>query len=362
LAGPRIEKLTVGAYRIPTDRAESDGTFEWDATTLVVVHASAAGRKGFGYSYTAAAAGHLVREILEKRILGESALDVPGCYAGMVAAVRNVGASALSMTAVSAVDAALWDLKGKLLGVPLVSLLGEARSSVPVYGSGGFTSYTEAQLAEQLGGWAAEGIPRVKMKVGRDPARDQHRVRVAREAVGYAAELFVDANGGYSRKQAFAMAESFAASGVTWFEEPVPYRDLEGLRLMRDRAPAGMEISVGEYGFLLDDFRDIVTAGAADVVQADATRCGITGFLQAAVLCEAFHLPLSPHCAPSLHLQPCCALQPVRHMEYFHDHVRIESLLFDGFSRHSGGVMTPDLSRPGLGLELKERDAAKFAV
>jgi L-alanine-DL-glutamate epimerase-like enolase superfamily enzyme len=108
----------------------------------------------------------------------------------------------------------------------------------------------------------------------------------------------------------------------------------------------------------------MLEAGAVDVLQADATRCaGITGFLQVGALCDAFGMPLSAHTAPSLHLAPCCALGPVRHVEYFHDHVRIEQMLFDGAQRPRGdGCLYPDLSRPGLGLELKRPDASRFEV
>jgi L-alanine-DL-glutamate epimerase-like enolase superfamily enzyme len=174
--------------------------------------------------------------------------------------------------------------------------------------------------------------------------------------------LFVDANGAYSRKQALEQAQAFAESGVSWFEEPVPSDDLAGLRLLRDHAPAGMEITAGEYGYDLVYFRRMLEAGAVDVLQADATRCaGITGFARAAALCEAFGLPLSSHCAPSIHLHPCCAVAPVRHLEYFHDHVRIEGMLFDGVQSPVQGMLYPDLSRPGLGLELKRTDAERYA-
>jgi L-alanine-DL-glutamate epimerase-like enolase superfamily enzyme len=265
--------------------------------------------------------------------------------------------------AIAAVDAALWDLKARLLDVPVVTLLGAVRDSVPVYGSGGFTSYSIPQLQEQLRGWVASGIPRVKMKIGTHPGDDVARVRAAREAIGWNAELFVDANGGYSRKQALALAEAFADFGVTWFEEPVPSDDLDGLRMLRDRAPAGMEIAAGEYGYDLWYFRRMLEAGAVDVLQADATRCaGITTFLRVGALCEARLLNLSAHCAPSLHVHPCCAVMPVRHVEYFHDHVRIEQLLFDGALMPNNGALYPDRTRPGFGLDFKRQDAAKWRI
>lgn len=213
--------------------------------------------------------------------------------------------------AISAVDNALWDLKAKLLGVPLVRLLGRVRESVPAYGSGGFTSCDAARLRSQLGGWAREGFAMVKMKVGRNPDDDAARVREARSAIGDAAQLFVDANGAYARKQALVLAAAFADCGVGWFEEPVSSDDLAGLHLLRDRTPAGMDIAAGEYGYDSCYFRRMLEAGAVDVLQADATRCGgITGYLRAAALCEAFNVPLSAHGAPGLH---CTSRAPRAH-------------------------------------------------
>jgi L-alanine-DL-glutamate epimerase-like enolase superfamily enzyme len=357
-----IRGLKVSAYTVPTDQPESDGTLAWDSTTLVVVEASAASRSGIGFSYADTATAMLIKDKLAERVLGRDALDVPASWSAMVAAVRNLGRPGISAMAISAVDNALWDLKARLLDLALVKLLGAARDAVPIYGSGGFTSYSIRDLQEQLGGWVEQGISRVKMKIGRQPEHDVERVKAVRAAIGPEAALFVDANGAYSRKQALEQAQAFAESGVSWFEEPVPSDDLAGLRLLRDHAPAGMEITAGEYGYDLVYFRRMLEAGAVDVLQADATRCaGITGFARAAALCEAFGLPLSSHCVPSIHLHPCCAVAPVRHLEYFHDHVRIEGMLFDGVQSPVQGMLYPDLSRPGLGLELKRTDAERYA-
>ncbi|HZT58679.1 MAG TPA: enolase C-terminal domain-like protein [Pyrinomonadaceae bacterium] len=359
-----VESLDVSVFVVPTDLPEADGTFAWDRTTLVVVEATAGGVRSLGYTYADAATARLVKDSLAKVVVGRDALNVAGAWAAMVHAIRNLGRPGVASMAISAVDSALWDLKARLLGLPLVSLLGAVREGAPVYGSGGFTSYTLEQLQKQLGGWVSEGIPRVKMKIGTHPSDDLDRVRAAREAIGRDAELFVDANGAYSRKQALAFAEKFKSDyDVSWFEEPVSSDDLEGLRLMRDRAPAGMDIAAGEYGYDLFYFRRMLDAGAVDVLQADASRCGgVTGFLRAATLCEARPLPLSAHCAPSLHAHPACAAPALRHIEYFHDHARIEHMLFDGALTPSGGELRPDLSRPGMGLELKRADAARFAV
>ena len=305
----------------------------------------------------------MIADKLAGVVEGRDALDINGCWMAMLSTVRNLGQSGIAAMAISAVDNALWDLKGKLLGVPVADLIGKVRQTIPVYGSGGFTSYDDEQLAAQLGGWAEEGLFAVKMKVGRDPDADPHRMTVARQAIGRDVELFIDANGALGEKQALAFAETAAEGfGVTWFEEPVSSNDLKGLRLMRDRAPAGMAITTGEYAFTLWTFRELLEAQTVDVIQADATRCmGLTGFMKAAALAEAHQVTLSSHCAPALHLHSCLCAPAAVHMEWFHDHVRIEHLLFDGAPVPKKGAVGTN-GRPGLGLVLKEAEAERFEI
>jgi L-alanine-DL-glutamate epimerase-like enolase superfamily enzyme len=261
-----LERLDVSAFIIPTDFPESDGTLAWDKTTLVVVEATGGGIRSTGYTYADTATAKLIKDFLTPVVVGRDAMAVAGTWAAMVHSIRNLGRPGIVSMAIAAVDAALWDLKARLLDLPLVTLLGAVREGVPVYGSGGFTSYSLEQLQEQLSGWVGEGISRVKMKVGTHPSDDLDRVRAAREAIGPRAELFVDANGAYRRKQALAFAEKFKADcDVSWFEEPVPSDDLEGLRLLRDRGPAGMDIAAGEYGYDQLYFHRMLDAGAVDV-------------------------------------------------------------------------------------------------
>jgi L-alanine-DL-glutamate epimerase-like enolase superfamily enzyme len=361
--GPRIERIEAAAYTVPTDFPESDGTLEWDRTTLVLVEAEAGGRRGVGYTYADDAAALLVRDHLAQVVVGRGAFDVPGAWEAMRRSIRNLGRPGIASLAISAVDTALWDLKARLLDLPLAALFGRVHEALPVYGSGGFTSYPVERLCAQLAGWAEQGIGLVKMKVGRDPAADVERVRAARRAIGPRTGLFVDANGGYTRKQALAQAERFAEQDVSWFEEPVSSDDLEGLRLLRDRAPAGMDVAAGEYGFDLVYFLRMLEAGAVDTLQADATRCGgFTGFARVGALCAARSVRLSSHTAPALHLHVCCSLAPVVHLEWFHDHVRIEGMLFDGAVQPAGGLLRPDDTRPGLGLTFKRADARRYAA
>ncbi|GAC1450976.1 MAG: enolase C-terminal domain-like protein [Ktedonobacterales bacterium] len=358
-----IERVDVAVYKIPTDLPESDGSYAWNATTMVLVEVTAGGKRGLGYTYADTATGALIRDMLADVVTGRDAMAVPGCWSAMVQAIRNLGRPGIASMAIAAVDVALWDLKARLLDLPLVALLGAVHAAVPVYGSGGFTSYSIEQLQRQLGDWVAQGIPRVKMKIGTDPAADLGRVRAAREAIGPRAQLMVDANGAYNRKQALAQADAFRELGVMWFEEPVSSDDLEGLHLIRDRGPAGMVIAAGEYGYDLWYFRRMLEAEAVDVLQADGSRCaGITGFLRTAALAESHSLPLSAHCAPTLHVPACAAIPLLWPIEYFHDHARIEHLLFDGALTPVDCALHPDLSRPGLCVEFKREDAARYAV
>lgn len=361
-SAPSISECRISVYKIPTDRPESDGTLAWDATTMVLVELTAGSVQGLGYTYSCAGAALVIRDQLWPIVSGGDPFDIPALLKEMVGAIRNLGQGGIASMAISAVDVALWDLKARLLELPLASLLGRAREEVPIYGSGGFTSYTDDELREQTGGWAEAGIPRIKIKVGRRPEEDPHRLKVVREAIGEA-ELFVDANGGYSRKEAIAMMDCFRDANVRWFEEPVSSDDLAGLRTIRELGVPGIEIAAGEYGFRPDDFRRMLEADAVDVLQADATRCrGVSGFLQAAAVCDSFHIPFSAHCAPTLHVHLGCAVKNFRHLEYFHDHVRIESMLFEGFVVQERGAMRPRTDRPGLGIAFKHKDVERYIV
>ena len=362
LAG-RIDKSQVRVYTVPTDAAEADGTFAWDSTTMVLVTLEAGGKTGLGYTYADAATGKVAESLLKKMIDGKDVFQHNALLQAMDHQVRNSGEVGMTSMAISAIDNALWDLKARLLDCSLVDVLGAVRAGIPVYGSGGFTSYDDGQLQRQLGGWAADGMTMVKMKVGTHPEDDPRRVEVARKAVGDKVELFVDANGAYTVTQAIRLAHTFAEQDVRWFEEPVSSDNLVGLSQIRARAPLAMDIAAGEYGYSAWYFRRMIDSQAVTVLQADATRCGgISGFLHAASLCWAANLPLSAHCGPSMHVHVCCSAPRAIHLEFFHDHARIERMFFDGFCEPVDGIMSPDRSRPGIGLALKEKDAAKYLV
>ena len=360
---PRVEGVEVTAYEIPTERPESDGTLEWDSTTLVLVEAFNGRERGVGYTYADRSVATLIESKLADQVRGADAMRPPAVWAAMRRELRNTGQAGAGSMAISAVDIALWDLKARLLGVSLADALPRVRDSVPIYGSGGFTSYDESELRRQLRGWIQSGIRAVKIKVGRDPDADPARVAVAREVIGPNVELMVDANGAYSLPQALGLAERFAEQDVTWFEEPLSSEDLEGLAELRSRSPAGMAIAAGEYAWSSIECHRLLEAGAVDILQADVTRCGgITEFLHVGGLCSARQVPFSAHCAPAVSAHACCAIETVEHIEHFHDHVRIESMLFGGAPEPKDGELRPDDAHTGLGLEPRRSALEEYRV
>jgi L-alanine-DL-glutamate epimerase-like enolase superfamily enzyme len=364
---PEVKTVDVSVYDIPNDQPEADGTLAWSSTTMVVAEVGAGAERGLGWTYAGSASATVINETLAGICIGADTLDVVGVNEKMARACRNLGRPGVVASAISAVDIALWDLKARLLEVPLASLFGQVRPDAPIYGSGGFTTYDEATTRAQLECWTGEwSIPRVKIKIGEswgsEPQRDLARVALARAVIGDEVELYVDANGGYARKQAIRMGQTFFGDhGVIWFEEPVSSDDLDGLREVRDACAT--DVTAGEYGYSLGYFARMINAGAVDCIQVDVTRCGgYTTWLRAAAVAEGHNLGVSGHCAPNLHAHVATAVPNLRHLEYFHDHHRIETMLFDGTLPPNGGRLVPALDRPGHGLALRQVEADKFRI
>ncbi|MFF8882624.1 enolase C-terminal domain-like protein [Streptomyces flaveolus] len=364
---PVVTGVDTAVFTVPTDSPEADGTLSWDSTTLVLATVRCGDVTGLGYTYAPAATARLIDDLLADVVTSRPVMDVPRMNDAMQRAVRNAGLPGVAAQAIAALDIALWDLKARLLGLPLIRLLGAARNEVPLYGSGGFTTYDDGQQERQLRGWVEEDdIPRVKIKIaqswGREEARDRRRVARARAVIGDTTALYVDANGGYTTKQAVRVAEALADEGVTWFEEPVSSDHLPALAAVRRRT--SLDVAAGEYGYTLPYFAHMITAEAVDCLQADITRCGgITVWLRAAALAQANGLEISGHCAPQAHAHAAAAVPNLRHLEWFHDHVRIERLLFDGLLAPDGGALVPGADgTPGHGLALAAERARRYRV
>lgn len=366
VAETRIDELNVRVYEVPTDQPEADGTIDWTSSTMVVVQAIANGQVGLGYTYASAACKPIIEQVLAPEVVDRPVLATTQIWLEMVRAVRNLGRPGLAGCAISAVDTALWDLKARLLNVPLSRLLGGVRQEVLVYGSGGFTTYTDETMRRQIEGWMSLGISRFKIKIGEARGtmirRDLHRIAAARKLIGTDADLFVDANGAYTRKQAIRLGTTLEELGIKWFEEPVSSNDLVGLSEVRARVTA--DVTAGEYGYDLGYFERMCAAGAVDCLQIDVTRCGgYTEWLRAAAVAAGHELEVSAHCAPNLHAHVAAAVPNTRHIEYFHDHARVEAIILDGVLTPLRGVMRLDLAKKGNGLQLRaEQDIAQYQV
>ncbi|HEY2564204.1 MAG TPA: enolase C-terminal domain-like protein, partial [Acidimicrobiales bacterium] len=320
---------------------------------------------GLGWTYASRASQVIIEDLLSDVIIGGDLLAANATHELMVRACRNMGRAGVVSCAISAVDIALWDCKARHMGVSLADLLGRCTDQAAIYASGGFTTYSDDLTRDQLELWVGEwGIPRVKIKIGEAwgtrPERDIARTVMAREVVGNDVELFVDANGGYSRKHAVRIGQELTdAAGVTWFEEPVSSDDLAGLRQLRD--VLDMDVTAGEYGYDEPYFARMLAAEAVDCLQIDVTRCGgYTTWLRAAAVARAQGVEVSAHCAPNLHAHVGVAVPHLRHIEYFHDHHRIETMLFDGALDPRGGFLAPPVDVLRHGMSLKETDAAAY--
>jgi L-alanine-DL-glutamate epimerase-like enolase superfamily enzyme len=350
-----MTSLQATAHRVPLESPEADGTLTWDATTVVTVAARSDGESGLGWTYGPAAIANVAEDLLAPALVDLNPYDIPAAHLAMRRASRNATTPGLVSLAISAVDVALWDLKARLLQTPLTRLLGQARSLVAVYGSGGFVSLTDEQLETQLTGWLGDGMTAVKIKIAEDfgqhPNRDRHRITLTRAVIGPETTLMVDANGGYDTKAALRLAEAVAEQRLSWFEEPVSSDRLADLALLRGMTD--VEIAAGEYGTTTEYFNNMCRAGAVDCLQIDATRCGgYTGFLAAAAVADSYGLSVSSHCAPHLHAPVCAAVPNLRHAEWFADHVRADRQLFDGLTSPIDGALPIQHDRPGHGVTL----------
>jgi L-alanine-DL-glutamate epimerase-like enolase superfamily enzyme len=362
MTATRVEALEARAYTVPTDAPEGDGTLTWDSSTVVVVEARAGDRVGTGWTWAPAPAAAVIGDLLGPVVVGGPALAPGDVQDAMVRAVRNAGRQGLVGMALSAVDIALWDLGARLREVPLTQWWSEQPQPVPVYGSGGFTTYDDQRLRRQLEGWLALGLPAVKIKIGESwgtrERRDLERTQLARVVVGEEVELFVDANGGYGVGQARRVGRRLDELGVTWFEEPVSSDDLPGLAAVR--AAVAPDVTAGEYGYDIAYFGRM--APAVDCLQVDVTRCGgYTEWLRIGAVAAAHGLQVSGHGAPYLTAPVAAATPNLRHVEWFHDHVRVARELVAGFAEPVDGCLVPSTG-PGHGLSFRHEAAAAYRV
>jgi L-alanine-DL-glutamate epimerase-like enolase superfamily enzyme len=311
----------------------------------------------------------IAREIIERvfkpLLVGQDPLCIEKIWDDMFWRVRGYGRKGVAFCAISAVDIALWDLKARLFGVPLYRLLGPYTDRVPIYGSGGWTSYTEAELVREQMSYVERGIPRVKMKVAKDFGRaereDVKRLAAVRKAVGDDVEIYVDANNGYYAKQAIGMARHLSEYDVKWFEEPVLADDIAGLAAIA-RA-IDIPVATGEHEYTRYGFKSLIADGGADIVQPDVGRVGgVSEWMKVAHLAQAFNLPVAPHAVQLVHLHLACCISNLKVVEYLGTVEEGDRIWYTEFPQPRDGYWSPYPDRPGLGLELSPDAVRRFAI
>ena len=323
------------------------------------------GYEGLGMAEATPGTRQVIQDALSRILIGKDPSDIEKLWDQMFWAVRGFGRKGVAFCAISAVDIALWDLKGKILGLPLYKLLGAYTDSVPIYGSGGWTNFTEKELIQEMEGYIESGINRVKMKVGKDYGKsereDINRVEAVRKAVGDDVTIFLDANNGYYKKQAIYMAKEFEQFQVGWLEEPLIPDDIGGMANVSQATH--IPIASGEHEYTKYGFRDLVQRGGADIVQPDIARVGgVTEWMKIAHLCQAFNLPIAPHAMQLPHLHVACAIPNLKAVEYMNTQLEGDRIWYTEFPEQRNGMWSPFKDKPGLGLELDHYSISKYQI
>lgn len=363
----RITDVTTTVLHDPGATAFQDATMPARGTSWagIFVHIKTdEGPEGLGIGVMPGTRD-LIEQVLKPLLIGRDPLHHERLWEEMFWAVRGYGRKGMAFCALSAVDVGLWDLKGKIFDAPLYRLIGPYTDTVPIYGSGGWTHLSEAELVREQVGYVERGIPRVKMKVGKDfgkaEAEDVRRVAAVRKAVGDDVEVYIDANNGYYAKQAITMARRFAPYNVGWFEEPVLADDIAGLAAVA-RA-IDIPVATGEHEYTKYGFKDLIAAGGADIVQPDVGRVGgITEWLKVAHLAHAFNLPVAPHAVAPVHLHLACCTPNLRVVEVLGVEDEVYRRWFIDYPEQKDGLWSPFPDRPGLGLELNPKAVEKYAI
>lgn len=323
------------------------------------------GTEGLGVGTGNLAIRAVIENNLKDLLIGQDPFNIEKLWNDMFWRVRGYGRKGVAFQALSTVDIGLWDLKAKALGLPLYRLLNPMFEKVPIYGSGGWTNYDEKELVAEQTGYVDRGIPRVKMKVGKDFGQSERediaRLNAVRKAVGDDVEIYVDANNGYYAKQAIRMSRMFEDYDVKWFEEPVIADDIEGLAAI-SRATT-IPVATGEHEYTKYGFKDLIARGAVDIVQPDIGRVGgVTEWMKAAYLAHAFNLPVAPHAVQLVHLHCAMATPNLKVVEYLGSVEKNDDFFYTDYPKPVNGTWAPYPDKPGLGLELNPNVVAEHSL
>ena len=299
----------------------SRGPYQWDATMILKGGGSALvrvitedGVEGWGSTY-GEPIGEYVMNILKEEVIGKDPLAYEDIWNAMHIVIRSSGRKGIALLAMSAIDLAIWDIRGKILGLPVYRLIGGTKNEIPCYASVGFLSMTDEECAENSIEFVKNGFTTLKYKVGYDWGTniraDIKRIEKQRAAVGMDVDIVVDANGAYDAMTAIRFAQASQAAGldICLFEEPVPADDIPGLKRVRDHS--GIAVATAENEYTKYGARDLILAECVDVIQFDMGRVGgFTEMVKINAIAEAWNLRIAPHSQPQFSAH---ALSPAAH-------------------------------------------------
>jgi L-alanine-DL-glutamate epimerase-like enolase superfamily enzyme len=354
----RIAAVDVHLVALPVAAGFADATRKVECVGYTIVRVRTdQGLEGIGLTYHEVggeATRSLIQYDIAPKIIGRDPMDTEVIWNELFNYLRGVGRKGLTFCAISAVDIALWDLKGKILDLPLYRLLGGGRTKVPVYASGGWTSYDDDELVAEMQDMVGQGYTHIKFKVGVDgamnPQRDALRVRKVREAVGPEVRLLLDANNCWDAATAVKFANIVREYDIFLFEEPVLADDIPGLA--RFRRGTDIPLATGEHEYTKFGVRDLILAEAADIVQVDGARAGgFTEMLKIAAMTQAWNLKIAPHAMEHMHLHLVSVAPNALFLERLRLFENVTNAVFiDPPMPVAGHMDIPQ--EPGLGLRL----------
>jgi len=319
------------------------------------------GITGVSITYGGSLTKVLIEDTLKPMVIGEDPLNSERIWEKMYWATLQYGRRGAAISAISTVDIAIWDLKGKIFNLPVHRLLGGHRDTVPSYVTGVDLHYTNDELVEEVTDYVRSGFKMIKIKLGRkDPNEDLERVKLVREAIGPNIDLALDVNNGWSLHTAMRMAKKFEEYDIYWLEEPILADEIENLaKLARETS---IPIAVGENHYTKWEFRQLMEQGSAEVVQADIGKCGgVTEFIKIAAMADAYGLPICPHHTEYIDVALVAAVPNGLFHECVHEFFEPMGKLFINPIIPKNGEISPS-SKPGFGIELNDKIIERWKV
>jgi L-alanine-DL-glutamate epimerase-like enolase superfamily enzyme len=360
----KITGLDVHRFTKLYDQPISNGKYTYNATNIVIcqVHTDE-GISGVGWTHGKNIVFNTIKR-LEDYVKGEDPFNVERIWNKMYLP-KIFGRKGLTTRAISAVDIALWDIKGKVAGKPLYQLLGGYRDEVPVYIAGGYyeTGKSNELLQEEMKDNIAKGVKAIKMKIGRLSIKeDVERIKAVQNSLSNNVDILVDANNSYSRNEALRMGRELDKLGVYWFEEPIACDDFAGLAKLGNKIDT--PIASGENEYTRYGFRDMIDSGSVDIINADAQVLGgITEWKKVADFASAHHILVAPHGDQEIHVHLVASISNGLIVEYYDTNTNVlrDRMFKNKLKLKNNGMVSP-LNKPGIGVELNLEAIEEFRV